>query len=92
MAFESAQALGDLCLCVLQGEGCCPTAGCCLPALGLPATLRKGIGKQLALPGPGHPRRKVAGREGNETGKGTVGGGHGKHPLEQRGCRPFLWG
>lgn len=51
---ERAWVLADLCLCVLQGEGCCLAARCFLPVLGLPATLRKGIGKQLALPGPGH--------------------------------------
>lgn len=85
--------LGDLCLCVLQGEGCCLTARCFLPALGLPATLRKGIGKQLALPGPGCLLRgaRVGGREI----------GQGKGPLVAvgsitwsctQGCRAFQRG
>lgn len=42
-------ALRDLCSCVLQGAGCFLTARSFSPVLGLPATLRKEIGKQLAL-------------------------------------------
>lgn len=56
-----------LLVCVLQGEGCCLAARRFSPALGLPATLKKGIGKQLALPGHLPRGERVGGRE---TGQG----------------------
>lgn len=86
MALERAWVMGDPCLCVLQGAGCCLAARHFSPAWGLPATLRKGIGKSLALPGPGHlPRGEQVGRR--ETGQGKRLGSCAQCHLEQRGSR-----
>lgn len=50
-------------MCVLQGAGCWLTARPSSPASGLPATLRRGIGKQPAQAGPLLPGER-GGRQG----------------------------
>lgn len=89
---ERAWALGDLCFCVLQGEGCCLAARRFSPVLGLPATRRKGIGKQPALPGleclsegQWGGEREIRQGEGPRVAVGSV-------TWSKRGCRAFQRG
>lgn len=57
---------------VLQGAGCCLTARPFLPVLGLPATLRKEIGKQLALAEHLFIGERVGGRKIRQRGCGWL--------------------